>query len=157
LEAILFLGRNICPLDEQGSIRFPQHFLSFLKTSVVITQGFERNLLVLPAESFSQIIQQVAEMSQTDPLVRLLTRLLLGNAQEVAVTADGRIFIPEHLRQSLGLEQEVVLVGLGDYLEIWPQAGWEIQSNRLQDFEANANRFTDHNLVIREASQVSTL
>jgi MraZ protein len=153
----LFLGRSVCPLDEQGSIRFPGNFLSFLKTSVVITQGFERNLLVLSAESFTQMVQQVTAMSQTDPLVRLLTRVLLGNAQEVAVAADGKVRIPEHLRQLLGLEQEAILVGLGDYLEIWPQAGWETQLNRMQDFEANANRFTGQDLVIRGVTQASTL
>jgi len=153
----LFLGRSSCPLDEQGSIQFPENFLSFLKTSVVITQGFERNLLVLSAESFAQMVQQVAEMSQTDPLVRLLTRLLVGSAQEVSVAADGKIRLPEHLRQLFGPEQEAVLVGLGDYLEIWPQAGWETQLNRMQDFEANANRFTGQNLVIRGVTQVSTI
>jgi MraZ protein len=153
----LFLGRSVCPLDEQGSIRFPENFLSFLKTSVVITQGFERNLLVLSAESFWQIVQQVAEMSQTDPLVRLLTRLLLGNAQEVAVAADGKVRLPDHLRQLFGPEEKAILVGLGDYLEIWPQAGWETQLNRMQDFEANANRFTGQTLVIRGMAQASIL
>jgi MraZ protein len=145
----LFLGRTVCSLDEMGRIKFPESFLSFLKTSVIITQGFERNLLVLPVDMFAELVRQISTMSQTDPMVRLLTRVLLGNAQEVKVAASGKIQLPEHLRRFSNLEQEVILVGLGGYFEIWSQAGWEVQLNRMQDFDANANRFTGQTLVIR--------
>jgi MraZ protein len=136
-------------VDEKGSIKFPENFLAFLKTSVIVTQGFEHNLLALPVDSFAEMVQQIAAMSQTDPMVRLLTRILLGNAQEVKIATSGKIQIPEYLRKFSNLEQEVILVGLGDYFEIWSQAGWEVQLNRMQDFDANANRFTGQNLVIR--------
>jgi MraZ protein len=136
-------------VDEMGGIKFPESFLALLKTSVVVTQGFERNLLVLPIDSFTEMVRQISAMSQTDPIVRLLTRVLLGNAQEVKIAASGKIHIPEHLRKLSSLEQEVILVGLGDYFEIWSQTSWEVQLNRMQDFDANANRFTSHNLVIR--------
>jgi MraZ protein len=145
----LFFGRTGCSVDETGCIKFPERFLSFLKTSVVITQGFERNLLVLPIDSFAELIRQVAAMSQTDPTVRLLTRVLLGNAQEVKIVASGKIQIPEQLRKFSNLEQEAILVGLGGYFEIWPKAGWEIQLNRMEDFDTNTNRFAGQNLVIR--------
>lgn len=151
----MFLGRTGCSVDEMGRIKFPESFLAFLKTSVVITQGFERNLLVLPADSFAELVRQIASMSQTDPMVRLLTRVLLGNAQEVKIAASGKIQLPEHLRKFSNLEDEVILVGLGSYFEIWSPAGWEVQLNRMQDFDANANRFTGQALVIRGAAQIS--
>ncbi len=145
----MFLGRTGCSVDKMGCIRVPENFLVFLQPSVVVTQGFERNLLVLPVDLFAEMVRQIAAMSLTDPVVRLLTRLLLGNAHEVKISANGKIQIPENLCAFCNLEQEVVLVGLGDYFEVWSQAGWEIQLNRVQDFDANANRFTGHNLVIR--------
>jgi MraZ protein len=145
----LFLGRTDCFVDEKGSIKLPENFLAFLKTSVIVTQGFEHNLLALPTDSFAEMVRQIAAMSQTDPMVRLLTRILLGNAHEVKTAASGKIQIPEYLRKFSNLEKEVILVGLGDYFEIWSQAGWEVQLNRMQDFDANANRFTGQNLVIR--------
>ena len=148
----MFLGKTGCLVDEMGRIKFPESFLSFLETSVVVTQGFERNLLVFPIDSFTEMGRQITMMSQTDPMVRLLARILLGNAQEMKIAANGKIQIPEYLRKFSGLEQEVILVGLGDYFEIWSQAGWEIQLNRIQDFDANANRFTGHNLVIRRVA-----
>ena len=145
----MFLGRAGCSVDEMGHIVLPENFLALLKTSVVITQGFERNLLVLPADSFAEMVRQIAAMSQTDPAVRLLTRILLGNAQEVKIAAGGKMQIPEYLRKFSSLERSVILVGLGYYFEIWSQDSWEVQLNRMQDSDANANRFTSHNLVIR--------
>jgi MraZ protein len=145
----LFLGRTGCLVDEMGRIKFPEGFLALLKTGVVVTQGFERNLLVLPVDSFAEMVRQIAAMNQTDPMVRLLTRILLGNAHEVKIAANGKMQIPEDLRKFSNLEQEVILIGLGDYFEIWSQAGWEVQLNRMQDFDANASRFTGHTLVIR--------
>lgn len=144
----MFLGRTGCAVDEMGRIKFPDSFLAFIKLNVVVTQGFESNLLVLPSDSFAEMVGQIAGMSQTDPKVRLLTRLLLGNAHEVKIAANGKMQIPEPLRKLTNLEQGVILVGLGNYFEIWSQAGWEVQQNRMQDFDANANRFSDHNLVI---------
>jgi MraZ protein len=145
----LFFGRTACSMDEMGRIKFPESFLAYLKTGVVVTQGFERNLLVLPVDSFAEVVRQTAALSQTDPLVRLLSRILIGNAHEVKISANGKIQVAEYLRKFSNLEQEVIVVGLGDYFEIWSQAGWEVQLNRMQDFDANANRFTGHNLVIR--------
>jgi MraZ protein len=136
-------------MDEMGRIKFPESFLALLKTSVVVTQGFERNLLVLPVDSFTEMVRQIAAMSQTDPMVRLLTRILIGNAHEVKVAASGKIQIPEYLRKFSNLEQEAIVVGVGDYFEVWSQACWEVQLSRMQDFDANANRFTGHTLVIR--------
>jgi MraZ protein len=145
----LLLGRTGCSMDEMGCIRLPESFLALFKTGVVITQGFERNLLVLPVDSFAEMVRQITAMSQTDPMVRLLARILIGNAHEVKIMASGKIQIPEYLSRFSDLKQEVILVGLGDYFEIWSQAGWEVQLSRIQDFDANANRFTGHNLAIR--------
>jgi MraZ protein len=145
----LFLGRTGSSMDEMGRIKLPESFLALLKTSAVVTQGFERNLLVLPVDSFAELVRQIAALSQTDPLVRLLTRILIGNAHEIKIAANGKIQVPEDLRKFSNLEQAVILVGLGDYFEIWSQTGWEVQLNRMQDFEANANRFSVQTLVIR--------
>jgi MraZ protein len=136
-------------VDEMGRIKFPESYLAYLKASVIITQGFERNLLILPVDLFAELVRQISSLSQTDPVVRLLSRVLIGNAHEVKIAANGKIQIPEDLRKFSNLEQEVIMVGLGDYFEIWSQAGWEVQLNRIQDFDANAHRFTGQNLVIR--------
>jgi MraZ protein len=71
----------------------------------------------------------------------LLRRLLLANAYQVEVDRAGRILVPQNLRQFLGLDGEAMVVGQGDYFEIWSPDGWDEQMQAIEDAEANAGRF----------------
>jgi MraZ protein len=53
----------------------------------------------------------------------------------------GRILLPQYLRELAQLESEIILVGVGDYFEIWSPAMWEQKTEKLQDLEANEKRF----------------
>lgn len=80
-------------------------------------------------------------MSMTEPNARLLKRLLFSSAERVEVDKAGRILIPEFLRTAAGLEGEAVVVGAGDYVEVWNSTLWDEQLSQLQDAEANIQRF----------------
>jgi MraZ protein len=81
-------------------------------------------------------------MSMTDPEARSLRRLIYSHGEQVEVDKAGRILIPLFLREAAGLDGEAILIGAGDYFEIWAPRFWEEQSVRLQDADANAQRFT---------------
>ena len=50
---------------------------------------------------------------------------------EVSTDKQGRMQIPLQLRQKIGIESEVVLVGNGDMIEIWTPERWEASQNML--------------------------
>jgi MraZ protein len=77
----------------------------------------------------------------TDPVARLLKRLIFSNADRVDVDKVGRILIPQFLRDAVELDGEAVIVGVGDYFEIWSTKIWQDQVAQLKDVEANAHRF----------------
>jgi MraZ protein len=77
----------------------------------------------------------------TDPTARLLRRLLFSTADRVEVDKVGRILIPQFLRHIVGVESQLVVVGMGDYFEIWTPAEWEVQNEKLSDAQSNAHRF----------------
>jgi MraZ protein len=79
--------------------------------------------------------------SITDPTARDLKRLLFSTAYEVEPDKNGRILIPQFLREQNKLDGEAVLVGVGDYFEIWTSEHWDTRLNILMDTEANAQRF----------------
>jgi len=80
-------------------------------------------------------------MSMTDPTARLLRRLLFSTADRIEVDKVGRILIPQFLRQMVGVENQLVVVGMGDYFEIWTPLEWEVQNEKLNDAQSNAHRF----------------
>jgi MraZ protein len=111
-----------------------------------VTQGFDRNLMVLTNSNFDRILQRVSDMSLTEPNARLLKRLLFSSAGHVEVDKAGRILIPEFLRQLAGLKEEAIVVGAGEFFEIWSPELWQEQVAKLQDADANSQRFSLLNL-----------
>jgi MraZ protein len=98
--------------------------------------------MVLTSQGFEAMTRQVnLNSSITDPTARDLKRLLFSTAGQVEPDKNGRILIPQFLRERNLLDGEAVLVGVGDYFEIWTTEEWDNRLNILMDTEANAQRF----------------
>ncbi|MDH5507447.1 MAG: division/cell wall cluster transcriptional repressor MraZ [Anaerolineae bacterium] len=137
----MFLGQYQHNIDEKGRLTIPARFRELLSDGAYVTQGFDANLMVLRAPTFEFISQRVNQMSMTDPVARELKRLLFSTADRVETDKNGRILIPQFLREVAGLDGEAMLVGVGDYFEIWSPQPWQQQISQLQDTGANAQRF----------------
>ncbi len=137
----MFLGRYRHTLDKKGRLTIPARFREALHDGAFLVQGFDRNLMVLTPDVFERIYRRVNALSMTDPVARQLKRLIFSAASPVELDSAGRILIPPYLREAVALSDEAVVVGVGDYFEIWPPADWEGQQALLQDADANARRF----------------
>lgn len=137
----MFLGQYRHTIDDKGRLTIPARFRELMEDGAYITQGFEKNLMVLTSHGFESMTRQVNRSSITDPTARALKRLLFSTADRVSPDKNGRILIPQFLRDSNHLDGEAFLVGVGDYFEIWTPEAWEQQLATLQDTEANEQRF----------------
>ena len=147
--ARLFLGKYSRTIDAKNRFTLPPAFQAELAGGAYMTQGFDRNLQILTAEAFRKVAQQASSLNLADPLARQLLRLLLASAVPLQAEAPAGITIPENLREFAALHSDVVLIGQGDYIEMWAPDLWEKQDAQLQDAEANASRFSALNLVTR--------
>lgn len=138
----MFLGQYQHNLDNKGRLTIPARYRELLDDGAFVTQGFDRNLIVMTISAFEAFSQRVKVMSITDSKARLLRRLLFSNGERVDVDKAGRILIPQFLRQAANLDGEVAVVGVGDYFEIWSPDDWADQVVKLQDVEANADLFS---------------
>lgn len=137
----MFLGQYQHTLDDKGRLTIPAAFRDALAGGAFISQGFDRNLMVMTSAYFQQVYDRINAMSITDPAARLLRRLILSSAYQVEVDKAGRILVPQNLRQFLGMNGEAMVIGQGEYFEIFTPAEWSQQMQTLQDAEANAQRF----------------
>ncbi len=137
----MFLGQYQHRLDNKGRLTIPSRYRELLTAGAYVTQGFDRNLMVLTPETFQNISARVNQMSLTDPVARQLRRLIFATADLVEVDRSGRILIPQFLREVAQLEGEAIIVGAGNYFEIWSPDGWQAQVAEIQNTEANAQRF----------------
>ncbi len=139
----MFFGQFYHNLDDKGRLTVPSRFREFLNPGgAFVMQGFEKNLMVFPAPTFQVISRRVQAMNMTDPKARLLRRLVYSNTDRVEMDKAGRFLLPQFLRQYANLQTGVVVVGSGDYFEIWSPEDWAAQSELLQDVQANADRFS---------------
>jgi MraZ protein len=139
----MFLGQFYHNLDDKGRLTVPSRYRDLLlPAGAYIMQGFDQNLIVLPSDNYEAQIQRIRQLSITDPDARSLRRLYFSTADRVDVDKAGRILIPQFLRTYAGLECALVLVGMGDYFEIWSPEAWKVQFEQLQDPQLNSDRFS---------------
>lgn len=137
----MFLGQFHHNLDSKDRLTVPSRYRELLDAGAYVMQGFDRNLVVMTDPAFAQVAQRVNQMSMTDPVARLLRRLIFSTASRLDLDKAGRVLIPQFLRDAAQIQSEVVIVGSGDYFEIWSITEWEAQNTAIQDTDANAQRF----------------
>jgi MraZ protein len=139
----MFLGEYRHSIDNKDRLTVPVRYRELMDEGAYILRGFDRNLMVLTTKAFEAISRRIDQMSLTDPLARSLRRLIIGSASRVEIDKAGRILIPDFLCQKAGItyDQEAVLVGQGNYFEIWSSNEWALQQKTLDEDEANTERF----------------
>ena len=145
----MFLGQYQHNLDDKGRLTIPSVFRDALAEGAFITQGLDRNLMVMTVSYFQKVYDRLNSMSITDPSTRMLKRLVLSTAYKMEMDKAGRILVPLSLREFLNVSG-VSLVGQGEYFEIWPSNEWEAQALNLQDTESNSQRFAMLDLSTNE-------
>jgi MraZ protein len=93
--------------------------------------------MVLTKSAFEVIYKKITSFNLADPVARLLFRMLLGSVQVMELEANGSIRIPEKLKKFASLEQSAIVVGQGDFTELWSPEEWNKQEARLQEVEAD--------------------
>lgn len=83
---------------------------------ITITRHLDRCLLIYPRPSWEA---KRAELSTLPFEAREMVRLVTGNARDLDLDTAGRVLVPPELRESAGLDRDVLLIGLGNYLELW--------------------------------------
>ena len=144
----MFLGQFTHSVDAKGRLTIPVRFRSALASGAFVTQGFDKNLIVYTTASFERLAARATSLTTTDPEARAVRRLLFGGATDVSLDSVGRILVPPFLRDYAGLqpERETVLVGAGEYFEIWDEASWAKERASVGDPESNARRFSAFDL-----------
>ncbi len=129
----MFLGQYTYTLDSKGRITLPSRFRDDLPDSVVVTRGLDRCLTLYPLDVWDEIAQKVNALPITDPRGRALRRVFFADAVNVELDRQGRILLPERLREYAGLDPstDVIIVGLNRFLELWSLQRWE-QENAHQ-------------------------
>ena len=112
-------------IDAKGRLIIPVKYREGLGETFVVTRGIDGCLFFYTENEWQAIMNKLNELRMTNKKAREFTRFLLGGATEVELDSQGRILVPAFLREYADLEKEVVLVGMGNHIEVWSKAKYE--------------------------------
>jgi MraZ protein len=114
-----FLGEFDFRFDDRKRVALPAKYRSHFADGVILAPGVDGCVEVHTQASFESRFTNLINSSPDDEDARELRRLIHGGSWEVELDGQGRILVPQHLRDHGGLEGDLRLVGLGDYFELW--------------------------------------
>lgn len=120
----MFLGEYTHTIDDKGRVTIPARFRAELAAGMVVTRGFDRNLMVYPVEEWLEMAERVAARPVSDESVRAFRRRIFAGATDLEPDRQGRIVLPQYLREFAGIDGEVVVAGNYDYVELWDAEAW---------------------------------
>lgn len=120
-----FMSEYNHTIDAKGRLIIPVKYRDGLGETFVVTRGIDGCLFFYTENEWQAIMNKLNELRMTNKKAREFTRFLLGGATEVELDSQGRILVPAFLREYADLEKEVVLVGMGNHIEVWSKAKYE--------------------------------
>lgn len=136
----MFIGEYNHVLDEKGRLAIPAKFRATLKKGAVVTKGLDNCLFLYSKEQFKKIAQKFSSLPINQSKARAFARHMLAGAMDVQFDNQGRITLPEYLRNFSSLKKGVVVAGLYNHLEIWDKESWD---NYKQAAEQNSNSIAE--------------
>ena len=131
----MFLGEYTHTIDEKGRLTIPAKFRGELAAGLVVTRGFDQNLMIFTMEGWQELAEKIAQRPMTDRSTRLFRRRVYSGAIDVVPDRQGRIVLPAHLRAFAGLESEAVIIGMFNYVELWSAESWQPVRDEIENDE----------------------
>jgi len=125
----VFQGSQSINVDAKGRFAVPSRYREVLLAvcegrMVVTANPYERCLNVYPETQWQEVKSKIEALPNGNKKVRRLQRLVLGNASELEMDGNGRLLLPQTLRDYANLDKKAMLVGLGDKAELWSEQSW---------------------------------
>ena len=132
----MFRGRYEHTIDSKGRISIPSKFREILTEKyddrLVIT-NFDHCLVAFPYEEWSILEQKVNSLSLVKKEAKTFLRFFYSSGIDCLIDKQGRLLIPQTLRDYANLQKDIMLVGEGKKIEIWAKERWEEVVKRAQE------------------------
>ena len=120
-----FTGQFEHSLDDKGRLTIPARLRGRLGDHFVLMIAPPEPCLALyPESTWSDFCTKLESAGRKDARYRSFVRHLFANTEEVSLDAQGRVVVPQALREYAGIDHDVVLVGTLTRVELWSASGW---------------------------------
>ena len=127
----MFTGEYRHAIDAKGRVAVPARFRAELAQGAVVSRWIDNCLAIYPQGEWDRFATRVAELPVSDAGARVFSRFVFGGAFEFQLDAQGRLVLPPTLRDFAGLQDDVVVVGSRDHVELWEPNRWAAYSAEM--------------------------
>ena len=117
----MLLGEYSHNLDTKGRVSIPAKFRDDLGSSFIVTKGLDNCLFIYSKQEWTTFESKLKTLPLTNPNARNFIRF----ATECEIDKQGRINIPQNLREYAGITKEVYVIGVATRVEIWDKEKWD--------------------------------
>lgn len=143
----MFIGEYRHSIDEKGRLIVPAKLREQLGREFIATKGLDKCLYLYPMDEWKNVENQLRQKVMTDPDSRRIVRFFLAGAVPCELDKQGRVLIPNQLREFAGIEKDVVLAGMLSRLELWDESAWA-EANTVGDMDEMARAMADMGIAI---------
>jgi MraZ protein len=144
----MFYGEYLHSIDRKGRLILPAKFREVAKGNFIekffITRGLDKCLFMFSEEEWKAQESKFKAISFTKQQARIFNRLYFSGAAEVLPDRQGRILLPQYLKDFAEIKRDVVIVGVSNRIEIWARDKWqEFYGSQRKSFEDIAEKLME--------------
>ena len=128
----MLLGEFQHNLDSKGRVAVPVKFRNKLSAGAIITRGLDHCLFIFSSNEWETLAQKLISLPLAQANSRAFVRLMLAGAMDVELDKQGRILIPDYLREYAGLKKQIIFAGLYNRIEIWDNENWKQYKSKTE-------------------------
>ncbi|MDX1496571.1 MAG: division/cell wall cluster transcriptional repressor MraZ [Salinisphaeraceae bacterium] len=132
----MFLGADPITIDEKGRFAVPARYRVSLREQcngqlVVVPHHRDPCLLILPRPGWMAFAEKLTAKAALSQAVRDMQRRYIARARDLEMDKQGRLLLPAPVRVDAGLNSKATLAGVGNSLELWDEAAWQAEQDRI--------------------------
>lgn len=120
----MFIGEHSHSIDEKGRLSIPAKFRPAFKQGIIITRGVDHCLWLYTMPEWRRLAEKLAALPITQQKSLAFARLMLAGAWDAKLDSQGRVIVPDYLREFGNISKQVIVAGLLNRVEIWDAKKW---------------------------------
>lgn len=130
---LMFMGEYQHSLDAKGRLIIPAKFREELGLSAVMTRGLDNCLFLFPQSEWEILEEKLKSLPLTKATARQFVRFFFSGATECDLDKQGRIIVPQNLRDYANVEKDATVIGVSNRIEIWSTEDWNAYMAKAED------------------------
>lgn len=127
----MFMGEYLHSIDIKGRLILPAKFREGLGDTFIATKGLDNCLFVYTKEEWAILESKLKQLPLAKPEARAFVRFFFAGAAELECDKQGRVLIPNSLREYARLDKDVVVLGVSNRIEVWSKDAWDTYNDEI--------------------------